>query len=420
MNVLVIGGGGREHAVISKLRGNPRIKRLYCTPGNGGISANAECVNIKATDIEMTAAFAQQHEIDFAVVTPDDPLVLGMTDVLEDLGIKCFGPSKKAAQLEGSKIFSKNLMKKYGIPTAAYKVFERSEDAIAYVRAQNNFPVVIKADGLALGKGVIIAENLAQAECAITEMIDGGRFGESGSRVVIEEFLHGPEVTVLAFADGKTIKPMVSSMDHKRVYDGNEGPNTGGMGTIAPNPHYTQVIETVCMDTIFLPTIRAMQSEGAPFKGCLYFGLILTPKGPYVIEYNCRFGDPETQVVLPLLKTDLLTVFEAVADERLDEIDIEWEKGSAACVVMASGGYPQSYETGKQITGIEDAEQLRGVTVFHAGTRYDDGRYYTAGGRVLGVTAKARSLSLALTNAYEAVDLIHFEGAHHRTDIGRY
>lgn len=420
MNVLVIGGGGREHVVISKLIEDKRIKRLYCTPGNGGISAYAECVNIKATDVDMIAAFAQQHEIDFAVVTPDDPLVLGMTDVLEDLGIKCFGPSKKAAQIEGSKIFSKNLMKKYGIPTAAYEVFDNSADAIAYVKAQNTYPIVIKADGLALGKGVIIAQNLDEAEAAIKDMIDGGRFGQSGSRVVIEEFLQGPEVTVLAFTDGKTIKPMVSSMDHKRVYDNDKGPNTGGMGTIAPNPHYTPEIAKVCMDTIFLPTIRAMQQEGAPFKGCLYFGLMLTAKGPYVIEYNCRFGDPEAQVVLQLLKTNLLTVFEAVADGRLDEIDIEWEQGAAACVVMASGGYPTKYETGKEITGLEDAEALPGVTIYHAGTRYDDGRYYTAGGRVLNVTAKAKDLSSALKRAYEAVGKIHFEGAHYRTDIGKH
>ncbi len=419
MNVLVIGGGGREHAVIGQLMKSDRIKRLYCTPGNGGICAHADCINLKATDSTMISAFAQQHEIDFAVVTPDDPLVLGMTDVLEAQGIRCFGPSKKAAKIEGSKIFSKNLMKKYGIPTAAYAVFDRSEDAAAYVKAQDSYPVVIKADGLALGKGVIIAQDFAEAESAIREMIDGGRFGQSGSRVVIEEFLHGPEVTVLAFTDGKTIKPMVSSMDHKRVYDGDNGPNTGGMGTIAPNPHYTRELADVCMDTIFLPTIRALQSEGAPFKGCLYFGLMLTQKGPYVIEYNCRFGDPEAQVVLPLLKTDLLTVFEAVADGRLDELEIEWEQGAAACVVMASGGYPQQYETGKEITGIEEAAALRGVTVYHAGTRYDDGRYYTAGGRVLGVTAKAKNLPLALAKAYEAVGLIRFEGAHYRTDIGK-
>ncbi|MFA9380932.1 MAG: phosphoribosylamine--glycine ligase [Acetanaerobacterium sp.] len=419
MNVLVVGGGGREHAVIKKLIESDRIKRLYCTPGNGGICANADCVNLKATDIDMIAAFAQQHEIDFAVVTPDDPLVLGLVDVLEGLGIRCFGPSKKAAQIEGSKIFSKNLMKKYGIPTAAYEVFDRSEEAIAYVKAQDSYPVVIKADGLALGKGVIIAQDLAEATEAIRGMIDGGRFGASGSHVVIEEFLRGPEATVLAFTDGKTIKPMVSSMDHKRALDGDMGPNTGGMGTIAPNPHYTPELERMCMETIFLPTIRALQSEGAPFKGCLYFGLMLTPKGPYVIEYNCRFGDPEAQVVLPLLETDLLTVFEAVADERLAELDIEWEQGAAACVVMASGGYPQAYEKGKEITGLDEVQSSHGVTVYHAGTRYDDGRYYTAGGRVLGVTAKGKTLPAALTKAYEAVEKIHFEGAHYRTDIGK-
>lgn len=419
MNILVVGGGGREHAVINKLLENERITKLYCTPGNGGISAVAECVNIKTTDVDMIAVFAQQHDIDFAAVIPDDPLVLGLVDKLEGMGIKSFGPSKKAAQIEGSKAFAKNLMKKYNIPTAAYEVFEDSKAAIEYVKKQGSFPVVIKADGLALGKGVIIAQDLSEAEAAIHSMIDEGTFGKSGSRVVIEEFLTGPEVSVLAFTDGKTLKPMVSSMDHKRALDGDKGLNTGGMGTIAPNPHYTEELAEVCMERIFLPTIEAMRKEGAPFKGCLYFGLMLTPKGPYVIEYNCRFGDPETQVVLPLLKTDLLTIFEAVAEERLDTIDIEWEQGAAACVVMASGGYPQKYETGKEITGLQEVSFLRGVTVYHAGTKYDDGRYYTAGGRVLGVTAKGKNLSAALAKAYEAADKIHFEGAHFRTDIGK-
>ncbi len=419
MNVLVVGGGGREHAVITKLLENKRITKLYCTPGNGGICAQAECVNIKATDVEMIAAFAQQHDIDFAVVTPDDPLVLGLVDKLEALGIQCFGPSRKAAQIEGSKAFAKNLMKKYNIPTAAYEVFDQSQAAIAYVQKQNSYPVVIKADGLALGKGVIIAQDFAEAEEAIHSMIDEGAFGKSGSRVVIEEFLTGPEVSVLAFTDGKTVKPMVSSMDHKRALDGDKGLNTGGMGTIAPNPHYTPELARQCMERIFLPTVAAMQSEGAPFKGCLYFGLMLTPKGPYVIEYNCRFGDPETQVVLPLLKTDLLTIFEAVAEKRLDALEIEWEPGAAACVVMASGGYPQKYEAGKEITGLEDAALLQDVTVYHAGTKYDEGRYYTAGGRVLGVTAKGADLSSALAKAYGAVGKIQFEGAHYRTDIGK-
>ncbi len=419
MNVLVVGGGGREHAVITKLLENKRITKLYCTPGNGGICAQAECVNIKATDVEMIAAFAQQHDIDFAVVTPDDPLVLGLVDKLGTLGIQCFGPTRKAAQIEGSKAFAKNLMKKYNIPTAAYEVFDRSQAAIAYVQKQSSYPVVIKADGLALGKGVIIAQDFAEAEEAIRSMIDEGTFGKSGSRVVIEEFLTGPEVSVLAFTDGKTVKPMVSSMDHKRALDGDKGLNTGGMGTIAPNPHYTPELARQCMEHIFLPTVAAMQSEGAPFKGCLYFGLMLTPKGPYVIEYNCRFGDPETQVVLPLLKTDLLTIFEAVAEERLDALEIEWEPGAAACVVMASGGYPQKYETGKEITGLEDAALLQDVTVYHAGTKYDEGRYYTAGGRVLGVTAKGADLSSALAKAYGAVGKIQFEGAHYRTDIGK-
>lgn len=310
-------------------------------------------------------------------------------------------------------------MKKYGIPTATYEVFEDSEKAIEYVKKQNTMPIVIKADGLALGKGVIIAETLAEAEEAIRSMLEGGKFGESGKRVVIEEFLTGPEVSVLAFTDGKTVKPMVSSMDHKRALDGDKGLNTGGMGTIAPNPHYNDELAKVCMEKIFMPTIKAMQSEGCPFKGCLYFGLMITPKGPYVIEYNCRFGDPETQVVLPLLKTDLLTVMQAVADETLDKLNIEWYEGAAACVVMASGGYPQKYETGKEITGIDEAEAINNVTVYHAGTRYDEKKYYTAGGRVLGVTAKGKTLKAALERAYSAVDKISFEGAHYRTDIGK-
>lgn len=419
MTVLVVGGGGREHAIIRKLRESPRITKLYAAPGNGGIGADAECVPIKANDIEGMTAFAKEHQVDFCVIAPDDPLVLGMADAMAEAGIRCFGPNKAAAILEGSKVFSKGLMEKYGIPTAACKVFSDPKSALAYVREQNKFPTVIKADGLALGKGAIIAGDLSQAEAAIHSIMEERIFGDSGNQIVIEEFLTGPEVSVLSFCDSHTLVPMVSSMDHKRALDGDQGLNTGGMGTIAPNPFYTAQIAKTCMETIFLPTMNAMNQEGRPFKGVIYFGLMLTPDGPKVIEYNCRFGDPETQVVLPLLKTDLLDIFEAVADERLNELEIQWADESAACVILASGGYPQKYQTGMRIEGLDARGQVSGAEVFHAGTRLEDGAYFTAGGRVLGVTATGADLMKALGKAYAAAETIHFDGVHYRRDIGR-
>ncbi len=418
MKVLVVGGGGREHAIIRKLKESKQVTKIYAAPGNGGISADAECVPIKATDIVGMVDFAVKNGIEFAVVAPDDPLVLGMVDAFEQAGIKTFGPNKAAAILEGSKVFSKNLMKKYNIPTARYEVFDDPQKAIDYIKAENSYPAVIKADGLALGKGVIIAEDFAQAADAVKSMMEDKVFGESGSHVVVEEFLTGPEVSVLAFTDSKVVKPMISSKDHKRVYDGDKGLNTGGMGTIAPNPYYTEEIAAQCMEEIFLPTINAMVAEGRPFKGCLYFGLMLTPKGPRVIEYNCRFGDPETQVVLPLLETDLMNIFLAIYEERLDALTIDWKKGAAACVVMASGGYPQKYPTGLAIGGLDENGQVAGATVYHAGTKREADTYYTAGGRVLGVTATGESLSEALTRSYEAVEKISFDGCHYRKDIG--
>lgn len=419
MKVLVIGGGGREHAIIRKLKESSRVSEIYAAPGNGGISADAKCVNIKATDIDAMIDFAVKNQIDFAVVAPDDPLVLGMVDAFEKVGIKTFGPNKAAAILEGSKVFSKELMKKYHIPTAKYEVFDDPNQAIDYIRSENTYPTVIKADGLALGKGVIIAEDFAQAEQAVRSMMEDKIFGESGSHIVIEEFLTGPEVSVLAFTDSKTVKPMISSKDHKRVYDNDKGLNTGGMGTIAPNPYYTDEIAGICMKEIFLPTIRAMVTEGRPFKGCLYFGLMITPNGPKVIEYNCRFGDPETQVVLPLLKTDLMDIFLAIYEERLAELDIEWKNGAAACVVMASGGYPQKYQTGLPITGLDKNGQTSAATIYHAGTKKENDAYLTAGGRVLGVTATGENLEAALSTAYDAVKQISFDGCHYRTDIGK-
>lgn len=419
MKVLVIGGGGREHAIIRKLKESSRVSEIYAAPGNGGISADAKCVNIKATDIDAMIDFAVKNQIDFAVVAPDDPLVLGMVDAFEEVGIKTFGPNKAAAILEGSKVFSKELMKKYHISTAKYEVFDDPNQAIDYIRSENTYPTVIKADGLALGKGVIIAEDFAQAEQAVRSMMEDKIFGESGSHIVIEEFLTGPEVSVLAFTDSKTVKPMISSKDHKRVYDNDKGLNTGGMGTIAPNPYYTDEIAQICMKEIFLPTISAMVTEGRPFKGCLYFGLMITPNGPKVIEYNCRFGDPETQVVLPLLKTDLMDIFLAIHEERLAELDIEWENGAAACVVMASGGYPQKYQTGLPITGLDQSGQTSAATIYHAGTKKENDAYLTAGGRVLGVTATGENLEAALSAAYDAVKQISFDGCHYRTDIGK-
>ncbi len=417
MKILVVGGGGREHAIIKKMKENPQVTEIFACPGNGGIAKDAVCVDIGATDLEKIAAFAQNEQIDFCVVAPDDPLVLGLVDILEEKGIPCFGPSKKAAILEGSKVFSKDLMKKYNIPTARYEVFEDANKAVEYIRAQNEFPTVIKADGLALGKGVIIAESMADAEAAVKSIMEDKMFGDSGNHIVVEEFLTGPEVSVLSFTDGKTVVPMISSMDHKRALDGDKGLNTGGMGTVAPNPYYTDEIAKICMDTIFLPTMRAMNAEGRTFKGCLYFGLMLTPKGPKVIEYNCRFGDPETQVVLPLLKTDLLTVMQAVHDETLSDLNVEFSSDSAACVILASGGYPQAYKKGC-VMNFGNAENLPDITVYHAGTALKDDELVTAGGRVLGVTATGEDLPAALKKAYAAVSEINFDGAFCRKDIG--
>lgn len=418
MKLLMIGSGGREHALIRKLKESPRVETIYCAPGNGGISRDAQCVAISAMDIDSVVAFSKENQIDLVFVAPDDPLAAGMVDALEAAGIRAFGPSKLAAEIESSKVFSKNLMKKYGIPTARYEVFDAPETALTYILEQNAWPAVIKADGLALGKGVVIAQNEAEARDALHSMMEDKIFGESGSRVVVEEFLTGPEVSVLAFTDGETVRPMVSSMDHKRAYDGDKGPNTGGMGTISPNPYYTAEIAKRCMEEIFLPTVRAMQQEGRPFKGCLYFGLMLTPNGPKVIEYNSRFGDPETQVVLPRLKTPLIEIVEAVVNGTLAQQEIEWEDNACACVVMASGGYPKSYPKGLEITGLDDNGQIPGVTVYHAGTSYKDGKFFTAGGRVLGVTACGNTLAAALQKAYDGVHRIHFEGAHYRKDIG--
>lgn len=418
MKILVVGGGGREHAIIKKLKENPNVTEIFACPGNGGIAKDATCVDIGAKDIPAITDFAVENKIDFCVVAPDDPLVLGCVDALEAKGIPCFGPTKNAAIIEGSKVFSKNLMQKYNIPTADYAVFADPKEVIEYIRKKNEFPTVIKADGLALGKGVIIAQNLEEAEDAVKSIMEDKMFGESGNHVVVEEFLTGPEVSVLAFTDGKAMVPMVSSMDHKRALDDDKGLNTGGMGTVAPNPYYTKEIADTCMETIFLPTMRAMNAEGRTFKGCLYFGLMLTPKGPKVIEYNCRFGDPETQVVLPLLKTDLLTVMQAVHDETLSALPVEFSDEAAACVIVASGGYPKSYKKGC-VMDFGKAEELPDVTVYHAGTALKDGTLVTSGGRVLGVTATGKDLETALQKAYAAVEEIHFDGAFYRKDIGQ-
>ena len=413
MKVMVIGGGGREHAIIKKLKENKSITEIFALPGNGGIAADALCVDIGAKDIEKQVEFAAANKIDYAVVAPDDPLVLGAVDELQRVGIPCFGPEKKAAVIEGSKVFSKRLMKKYSIPTAEYEVFENTRDALDYLdRAA--MPAVIKADGLALGKGVIIAQTKEEAKAAVTSMMEDKIFGESGSRVVIEEYLTGPEVSVLTFTDGKTIVPMVSSMDHKRALDGDRGLNTGGMGTVAPNPYYTEEIAKECMEKIFLPTVRAMNAEGRTFKGCLYFGLMLTKDGPKVIEYNCRFGDPETQVVLPLLESDLFTVMQAVTNGTLDKTDVKFKNGCAACVIMASDGYPQKYQSGFELHIDESVKD----SVFIAGAKRENGVLKTAGGRVLGVTATADTLKKALDSAYEKVNHVHFENAFWRKDIG--
>lgn len=419
MKILVVGGGGREHAIIRKLKESPRVEKIYAAPGNGGISKDAECVDISAMDKEKIVTFSKENGIDLVFVAPDDPLADGMTDALEDAGIRAFGPHANAATIESSKVFSKNLMKKYNIPTADYEVFDDPKKVMSYIDSKNKYPVVIKADGLALGKGVIIAENRDEAQAAVKEIMQDKKFGDSGNNVVVEEFLTGPEVSVLAFTDGISLKPMVSSMDHKRAYDNDEGLNTGGMGTISPNPYYTDEIAEICRKTIFEPTVAAMNSENRKFKGCLYFGLMITPDGPKVIEYNARFGDPEAQVVLPRLKTDLVDIIEAVIDERLSHLDIEWSSEAAACVVMASGGYPLSYKKGIEISGLDENGQTDGATVYHAGTKFENGKFYTNGGRVLGISATAKTLDEALDKAYSAVKSISFDGAHYRTDIGR-
>ena len=412
---MVVGGGGREHAIIKKLKENQSVEEIFALPGNGGIAEDATCVPVGAKDIDGIRKFAKENKIDFAVVAPDDPLVLGAVDALEEEGIPCFGPNKRAAIIEGSKIFSKNLMKKYGIPTAAYEVFEDMQSALSYVE-NAPMPTVIKADGLALGKGVVIAQTKEEAKEAVKEMMQDKKFGESGAKIVIEEFLTGPEVSVLSFTDGKTVVPMVSSMDHKRAHDGDEGPNTGGMGTIAPNPYYTKEIAEACMNTIFLPTVRAMNAENRTFKGCLYFGLMLTEKGPKVIEYNCRFGDPETQVVLPLLKSDLLTVMQAVSAEKLEETKVEFSNGSACCVVIASKGYPVSYQSGYE---IELPETKTGEYIFVAGAKRDGDKLLSSGGRVLGVTATGETLPQAIDAAYALAKRVKFENGFMRGDIGQ-
>lgn len=418
MKVLVVGGGGREHALIRKIKESNKVTEIACCPGNGGISYDARCYPVAATDIDGVVRLAKEIKADFVVVAPDDPLVAGMVDALNAEGFPTFGPKANAAIIEGSKVFSKNLMLKYNIPTAEYKVFDHAEDAVAYVKEKNEFPTVIKADGLALGKGVIIPESFEEAEAGIREIMQDKIFGESGNHIVVEEFLTGPEVSVLAFTDGKCVKPMVSSMDHKRALDGDKGLNTGGMGTVSPNPYYTDAVAAECMEKIFIPTIEAMNAEGRTFKGCLYFGLMITPKGPKVIEYNCRFGDPETQVVLPRLKTDIMDIFEAINNETLSDLNIEWSDDAAACVVIASGGYPKSYPKGLEITGLENG-QHEGVIVYHAGTALNGNKLVTSGGRVLGVTALGADLKEALDKAYKAVEDIHFENKHFRKDIGQ-
>jgi len=414
VKIMVVGGGGREHAIIKKLKENKTVEKIYALPGNGGIAADAECVNIGAKDIKAITEFAVENKIDYAVVAPDDPLVLGAVDSLEAAGIPCFGPKANAAIIEGSKIFSKNLMKKYGIPTAAYEVFDNKDDALKYLEGCD-YPTVIKADGLALGKGVIIAQTKQEAVDAVHSMMEDKVFGESGSRIVVEEFLTGPEVSVLSFTDGNVVKPMVSSMDHKRALDNDEGLNTGGMGTVAPNPYYTADVAKECMEKIFLPTINAMKAEGREFRGCLYFGLMITEKGPKVIEYNCRFGDPETQVVLPLLESDLLTVMQAVTNGTLADTDVKFSNDSACCVILASKGYPVKYESGFEIVLPETDDGI----IYVAGAKKDGDKLLSAGGRVLGVTATAPTLKEAVDKAYALTAKVKFDNGFCRKDIGR-
>ncbi len=417
MRVLVVGGGGREHAICWKLAQSPKVDKLYCAPGNAGIAQVAECVPIKATDVDGMVRWAKENGMDFVMVAPDDPLALGMVDTLEAAGIPAFGPRKNAAVIEASKAFSKNLMKKYGIPTAKYETFTDLQKALAYIEAQGA-PIVVKADGLALGKGVTVAQTVEEAKAAARSMMEDKKFGESGSTVVIEECMTGPEVTVLAFCDGEHLVPMLSSQDHKRAYDGNRGPNTGGMGAIAPSPNYTPAVAERCRQEIFLPTVAAMKAEGRPFQGVLYFGLMLTPDGPKVVEYNARFGDPETQPILSLLDSDLMDIFLACRNGTLDQIDIRWKPGAACCLVLASGGYPVKYQSGYPISGLEEA--AKSAAVFHAGTKQgEDGAVLTAGGRVLGITALGKDLPEAISNAYAAAKPVSFQDMHFRTDIGR-
>lgn len=418
MKVLVVGGGGREHTIVWKLAQSPKISELYCAPGNGGISKLATCVDIKATDIDGIVNYSKANQIDLVVVAPDDPLVAGMVDSLNKAGIRAFGPVKAAAIIEGSKAFSKDLMKKYNIPTAGYKVFENSADALKYLNTCKA-PIVVKADGLALGKGVIIAKTIEEAKAAVNDIMNDKVFGEAGSRVVIEEYIEGPEISILVFTDGKTIVPMVSAQDHKRAYDHDQGPNTGGMGTFSPSPLYDKKLAEFCMKKVFVPTIEAMNKKRRKFKGVLYFGLMITKAGPKVLEYNARFGDPETQVVLPRLKTDLLDIFEAIIDEKLADIEIEWNDNAAVCVVAASGGYPGKYTTGIEINGLDEAEANGDTIVFHAGTSFKEDKFYTSGGRVLGVTAVEDTMEKAIAKAYAGIEKISFEGMHYRKDIGR-
>lgn len=416
MKILVVGSGGREHAILWKLAQSKRVEKLYCAPGNGGISQLAECVPIKVMEKEKMADFAAENQIDMTIIGPDDPLADGIVDVFQKRGLRVFGPTAAAARIEASKVFSKDLMKKYHIPTAQYEVFDNAEQAIAYIKS-GTFPAVIKAEGLALGKGVIIAEDEQTAIEAVRDMMEGKKFGDAGNRVVIEEFLTGPEISVLTFCDGKTVVPMVSAQDHKRAFDNDKGLNTGGMGAFSPSKIYTKELEEECMQNIFLPTVKAMQEEDCPFTGVLYFGLMSTKNGVKVIEYNARFGDPETQPVLMRLETDLVDIFEACIDGTLDQLDIKWKDEAAVCVVMASGGYPVKYQSGYEISGLTDAEAL-GLTVFHAGTKLENDVFVTAGGRVLGITAMGKTLDDAISLAYRGVEKIHFKDAHYRKDIG--
>ena len=416
MNILVVGGGGREHAIVKKISESKRVEKIYCAPGNGGISDIAECVPIKVMEFDKLITFAKEKNVDLTVIGPDDPLVFGISDAFIKAGLKVFGPTKDGAQIEGSKVFSKELMKKYNIPTAKYEVFSDYNDALSYITKENTFPTVIKAEGLALGKGVIIANDLKEAEDALKEIMVDKVFGDSGNRIVIEEFLTGPEISVLSFCDGETIVPMVSAQDHKRAFDNDKGPNTGGMGTFSPSRIYNEKLQEECMNNIFIPTVKALKSEGITYKGVIFFGLMSTKNGVKVIEYNARFGDPETQVVLPRLKTDIVDIFEAVCDGTLKDINVEWEDNACVCVVEASGGYPKKYQTGYEISGLSDIEE--NIYVYHAGTKKEDGKYYTAGGRVLGITAKSKDLDTAISDAYSAVNNINFTDVHYRKDIG--